>query len=89
MTMNYRLMDGLYNDRDLTYYALWFDRETGLLNQIGYHWNVKDYRPVDGVLVPHLIEEGRKGGVIRYQAEEIIHNVEIPDSLLKRPAQIS
>lgn len=85
MMMNYRKMDGIYNDRDLTYYALWFDRETGILGQIGYHWNVKDYRDVNGVLVAHLIEAGRKGGAIIYQADTIYQNIDIPDSLLQRP----
>lgn len=85
MEMNYRKMDGLYNDRDLTYYALWFDRETGLIGQIGYHWNLKDYQEVDCVLIPHLIEEGRKGGSILYRIDKVQHNVQTIDSLLQRP----
>ena len=44
------------------YYALYFDEETGLLNHIGYHNELTDWREVDGVLCPHTFVFGRKGG---------------------------
>ena len=53
-------------DQKFAYYALYFDMETGLLNHIGYHNQVTDYRPVDGVLYPHRAVFGRKGGHTTY-----------------------
>ena len=64
-------------DRDATYYALFFDKDSGLLRAIGYHWFISDYREVDGVLVPFRIECGRKGGATNYVVDSIVHNVEI------------
>ncbi len=85
MTMNYRDVTAVYTDRDSTYYALWFDDESGLLNQIGYHWNLKDYREVDGVLIPFVVEQGRKGGSITLYFESVEHNIERLPEDIKRP----
>ena len=86
MMLEYREVTGIYTDRDSTYYTLWFDKETDLINQIGYHWNLKNYRRVDGVLIPHLIEQGRKGGAILIHIDSISHNQVLPDSLFYRPS---
>ncbi len=47
---------------EFAYYALYFDLETGLLSHMGYHNEVGSYRSVDGVLYPHRVVFGRKGG---------------------------
>ena len=57
--------------RPTSYWALHFDVETGLLNNIGFHWCLEDYREVDGVLFPHCIVTGRKGGSSTYVFTEI------------------
>lgn len=53
------------------HYALYFDVETGLLNHMGYHNDVEDWHRVDGVLLPHRLVFGRKGGHTTYIFEEI------------------
>mgnify|MGYP006865009216 CR=1 FL=1 len=88
MSLNYRQVTGVRTDRDSTYYTLWFDNETHLLNHIGYHWNLKNYKKVDGVKIPHLIEAGRKGGAILFQMDTIHHNIPIPDSILFRQKKL-
>jgi hypothetical protein len=67
------------------HYALFFDKRTGLLRHIGYHWDVEDYREVDGVLVPHRLVAGRKGGSCTYQFEEIVNNTPLSDSIFSPP----
>ena len=67
------------------YYTLYFDVENGLLVGIGYHWEILDYRKVDGVLVPHHIVCGRKGGASTYDFLELRHNVAADDSLFEMP----
>jgi hypothetical protein len=67
------------------HYALYFDKRTGLLRHIGYHWNVEDYREVDGVLVPHRLVAGRKGGSCTYQFEEIINNTPLTNAIFSPP----
>ena len=59
--------------RDLKFehYALYFDEETGLLNHVGYHNDVQDWREVDGVLFPHRWVFGRKGGHTTYVFAEV------------------
>lgn len=85
MVMNYRQLRSLNTDRDTTYYTLWFDKETALLSHIGFHWNLKDYQQVDNLLMPHLIEEGHKGGVVKYQFDRVLHDQPIPEDHLRRP----
>jgi hypothetical protein len=57
-------------DRPFEHYALYFDAETGLLNHIGYHNDVTDWREENGVLVPHRVVFGRKGGHTTWVVEE-------------------
>lgn len=58
--------------RDMKFgnYALYFDRETGLLNHLGYHNDLEDWRKVEGVLRPHVFVFGRKGGHTTYHFED-------------------
>ena len=41
---------------------MYFVVETGLLIWFGNRWAVEDYREIDGVLFPHKLIAGRKGG---------------------------
>lgn len=50
------------SELDRAYYALYFDKATGLLVQIGHYWELRDYRRIDGVMFPHRIVMSRKGG---------------------------
>ena len=43
------------------------------LVQVGGNHTLRDYRPVDGVLVPHRIEISRKGGWAAYEFHAVIH----------------
>ena len=83
--LEYRQVTGIRTDRTDTYYTLWFDRETALLNGIGFHWNLLDYRPVAGVLMPHIIAEGRKGGAVTYYIDSVRVNAGLSDSEFARP----
>jgi len=47
---------------DYAYNALYFDEETGLLSHVGYHNDLQDLQPRDGVLFPQRWVFGRKGG---------------------------
>lgn len=58
-------------DLDFAYYALYFDEETGLLNHVGYHNDLQDWRAENGVLFPHRWVFGRKGGHTTYVFAEI------------------
>ena len=69
----------------IEYYSLYFDVETGLLLGIGYHWEVLDYREVDGVLIPFRIIAGRKGGSYTYLFKDIQHNEPIDNALFSKP----
>lgn len=73
------------SDRDGSSYTLYFDTETGLLRQIGYHWLLKDYREVDGVMFPFEIALSRKGGSTTYRFEEVEHNVPIDAETFAMP----
>ena len=53
---------------------LYFDVETGQLVQIGGNRKLQDYRPVDGVMVPHRIETSRKGGWAAYEFHSVTHD---------------
>ncbi|MBU0985004.1 MAG: hypothetical protein KKA42_14115 [candidate division Zixibacteria bacterium] len=70
---------------DRTYYALYFEVDTGLLTRIGYHWYLEDYREVDGVLIPHRISAGRKGGKNTFWFDEITHNLPLDSSVFQIP----
>lgn len=54
------------------YYSLYFDEETGLLNHVGYHNDLGDWRAMDGVRHPHRWAFGRKGGHTTYRWREVI-----------------
>lgn len=60
--------------RDLKpeHYSLYFDEETGLLNHVGFHNEVGDWRKWDGVLHPHRWMFGRKGGHTTYVWQEVL-----------------
>lgn len=70
---------------DEAYYSLHFDIESGLLVQIGYFKQLKDYRSVDGVLFPHMVSSSRKGGSTTYRFEDVLHNGEIDEDLFNVP----
>jgi predicted O-methyltransferase YrrM len=65
--------------------TLRFDAATGLLVQIGPHWDIEDYRMVDGVKFPHRIVLGRKGGSSTFVFDEVSHNSAIDDTVFKKP----
>ena len=52
------------------HYSLYFDVQTGLLNHVGYHNDLKDWREVEGVLLPRRWVFGRKGGHTTYVFED-------------------
>jgi len=70
---------------DKTYFALYFDVETGLLIRLGYYWELQDYREVDGVKLPFRISMTRKGGASTYVFDEVKHNAPIDDALFAVP----
>ena len=61
------------NDLKFEYYTLYFEVETGLLTRIGYHWKLEDFRERDGVLVPGVVYQGRKGGSTNLFFDEVTH----------------
>jgi hypothetical protein len=67
------------------YFSLSFDVESGLLTCIGYHWELHDYRRIDGVLFPHRIRMDRKGGLSTYLFDSVTHNSPIDDMLFAAP----
>jgi hypothetical protein len=73
------------NDRPMEYWTLYFDTETCLLGAIGYHNRVEDYREVDGVLLPHRIVCGRKGGSSTFCFETIEHDLPLDDAVFSPP----
>ena len=69
------------NDLKFEYYTLYFEVETGMLTRIGYHWWLEGFRPVDGVLVPAKVVQGRKGGSTNLYFETVAHGAEVVDHL--------
>lgn len=61
------------NDLKYAYYTLYFEVESGLLSRIGFHWWLEDFREIDGVLVPHTVVRGRKGGSTNLYWDEVVH----------------
>jgi hypothetical protein len=55
-------------------HRLGFDVETGLLVRLGYNIEVRDYREVDGVLMPMQVAYSRKGGSSTYYVDSVAHN---------------
>jgi hypothetical protein len=74
-------------DRQPEYFTLYFDDEAYLLRAIGYHNWVEDYREVDGVLLPHRIVCGRKGGSSTFYFENIEHNLPLDDAVFSPPEE--
>lgn len=72
-------------DLDRAHYALYFDAETGLLVRIGYYWELKDYRVVDGIRLPHRIDMSRKGGSSTLVLDMVAHNLPLEDRLFAVP----
>ncbi len=72
-----RQVYAIESDRRQEYYTLYFDIESGLLTNIGYHWYIEQYRRVDGVLVPHRVVAGRKGGSVTHAFDEIVTNTPV------------
>lgn len=72
-------------DHRVEYFTLYFDAETYLLAAIGYHNWVEDYREVDGVLLPHRIVFGRKGGSSTFYFDAIEHNQPLDDAIFSPP----
>ncbi|MGD9547477.1 MAG: hypothetical protein AB7V45_07990 [Candidatus Krumholzibacteriia bacterium] len=64
---------------DGTSWSLAFDVETGLLNHIGYSWDLLDYRPEGDVNFAHTIVTSRKGGSSTFFFEEIETNGKRPE----------
>lgn len=54
--------------------ALYFDEETGLLVRLGYNRELRDYRKVDGVLLPFEVSLSRKGGSTTFYLELVRQN---------------
>ncbi len=69
------------------HYTLYFSAESGLLVAIGYYWAIKDYREVDGVMIPHQITRSRKGGSTVCELTTVTHNLALSDSLFAMPGQ--
>lgn len=84
-TTNGRSCYAVRNDRPVPYYTLYIDAEDYLLRAIGWHHSIEDYREVDGVLLPHRIVCGRKGGSSTYVFETIEHNLPMGDEVFAAP----
>lgn len=67
------------------YYSLYFDKETGILVQIGCFWELQKYRRVDGVKFPYRVLISRKGGWCAFEFEEVKHNISLDDSMFAPP----
>jgi hypothetical protein len=70
------------NDLKFEYYTLYFEVETGMLTRIGYHWYLDEFRPIDGVMVPGIIYQGRKGGSTNLYFDNVIHGEYVAEHLL-------
>lgn len=68
-------------------HSLYFDVETALLVRLGIFTELRDYRDVDGVLVPFRMAISRKGGSSTYVFERIEHNVPIDDARFAAPVR--
>lgn len=70
---------------DRAHFALYFDAETGLLVRVGYYWELKDYRDVDGIKVPYRIDMSRKGGSSTIVLDFVKHNLPMDKPLFATP----
>ena len=71
---------------DEAHYTLYFDADTGLLVRIGYYWELREYRNVDGVKFPFRVAMSRKGGSSTYEFLLIEHNLSLEDVLFTAPS---
>jgi len=55
-------------------FPLVFDKETGLLVQLGHHRILENYRNVDGIMMPFVIKISRKGGMSTLKVDGITLN---------------
>jgi len=62
-------------------HRLGFDVDTGLLSRLGYNRELRDYREVDGVMMPHRVVYSRKGGSSTFVLDSIAHNAPIDRTL--------
>ena len=62
-------------------HRLGFDVETGLLTRIGYNRELRDYREVDGVLMPMQVAYSRKGGSSTYYVDAVEHNTKMDPTM--------
>lgn len=69
------------NDLKFEYYTLYFEVETGMLTRIGYHWWLEGFRPIDGVLVPAKVVQGRKGGSTNLYFDTVTHGGDVAGHL--------
>lgn len=60
--------------------------DTGLLVRIGYYWELKEYRKVDGVKLPFRVALSRKGGSSTYEFYLVKHNLPVEDVLFTAPS---
>ena len=70
---------------DKTHHMLYFDAQTGLLTQIGYFWELQDYREVDSIKFPFRIAISRKGGSSTFAFDIVKHNLPIDDARFSKP----
>ena len=66
-------------------YPLVFDKETGLLVQLGHHRILEDYRTVDGISMPYVIKISRKGGMSTLNLYRITLNDALESSQFTPP----
>jgi predicted O-methyltransferase YrrM len=64
---------------------LTFDADTGLLVRIDQHWEITDYREVDGIQFPFKIATTRKGGESYFAFEKVEHNAAIDPAQFSMP----
>ena len=62
-------------------HRLGFDVDTGLLIRLGYNRELRDYREVDGVTMPHRVVYSRKGGSSTFVLDSVVHNTAIDRTL--------
>lgn len=66
-------------------HRLYFDAESGLLTRLGYNTTLRDYRAVDGVMLPFEVEYSRKGGASTFFLDSVLHGEPLDDALFAFP----
>jgi hypothetical protein len=67
-------------DGDISH-RLGFDVDSGLLTHLGYNRELRDYREIDGVLMPTVVVISRKGGSSTFILDAVSHNQELDQRL--------